>query len=154
MKGDAKVIAQLNQALCGELTAVNQFFIHSKMCKDWGYTKLATKFYEESIEEMKHADTVIERILFLEGVPNVQKYNKILVGADVKAQFENDLKLEVDQVKVFKKGVELAAQAGDHASRELCERLLIDEEEHVDYLETQLNLIKDLGIKNYLMQQM
>ena len=154
MKGNAKVIAQLNEALCGELTAVNQFFIHSKMCADWGYAKMAKHLYDESIEEMKHADGVIERILFLEGTPNMQKYLKIQVGADVKAQLENDLVLEVDQVKVFKKGIDIANQARDHVSRDLCEKMLADEEEHVDHLETQLRLMKEIGLKNYLMQQM
>lgn len=153
MKGNAKVIACLNEALSGELTAINQFFIHSKMCENWGYTKLAKKDYEESLEEMKHADEIMNRILFLDGVPNMQKYHRIMVGTSVQEQMENDLQLELDQVKTFKKGLAQANAANDHVSRELCERLLKDEEGHVDYLEAQLHLIGEVGLQNYLAQQ-
>ena len=153
MKGNAKVIACLNEALSGELTAINQFFIHSKMCENWGYSKLAKKNYDESIEEMKHAEEIMNRILFLDGVPNMQKYHRILVGTSVQEQMENDLKLELDQVKTFKKGVVQGNEADDHVSRDLCERLLKDEEEHVDYIEAQLHLIGEVGLQNYLAQQ-
>ena len=154
MKGNAKVIAALNEGLCGELSAINQFFIHSKMCENWGYAKLAKKSYEESIEEMKHAEEIMNRILFLDGVPNMQKYKKIVVGTTVQEQLQKDLKIELEQVKTFKKGISIANAADDHVSRDLMEVLLKDEEGHVDYLEAQRHLIGEIGIQNYLAQQL
>jgi len=154
MQGNAGVIEVLNEGLCAELTAINQFFIHGKMCENWGYTKLAAKYRQESIEEMKHADEIIVRILFLDGVPNMQKYNKICVGSIVQEQFENDLALEIEAVEVYNRGIALARDVGDNGSRELFERLLVDEEEHVDWLETQLHAMKQVGTENYLAQQL
>ncbi|MCG3197270.1 MAG: bacterioferritin [Candidatus Omnitrophica bacterium] len=154
MKGHPEVIEVLNEALCAELTAINQFMIHSKMCQNWGYRRLFKKYYHESIEEMKHAETVIDRILFLEGVPNMQKYHKICVGASPKEQFENDLQLELDAVALYNRGVQVAAKVGDNGSRDLLETLLRDEEEHVDWIETQLHMIEELGIQHFLAQQM
>ncbi len=154
MKGSDKVIEQLNDVLTAELTAINQYFIHAKMCKDWGYQRLAAHVHHESIDEMKHADEIIERILFLEGVPNVQRYGKITVGETVKEQLELDLKMEYDAVTRFRKAIKVARdEEGDETSGLMLERMLASEEEHVDWLETQLELIKQLGLENYLSQQ-
>jgi bacterioferritin len=154
MKGNDKVIQTLNDVLTAELTAINQYFIHAKMCQNWGYTKLAKKIRDESIDEMKHADKLIERILFLEGIPNVQRLNKVNVGETVREQFELDLKLEHDAILRFNNGIALARDLGDNASRELLERMLISEEEHADWLETQLSLIAQLGEPMYCAQQL
>jgi len=154
MKGNDKVIQTLNDVLTAELTSINQYFIHAKMCQNWGYTKLAKKIRDESIDEMKHADKLIERILFLEGVPNVQRLNKVNVGETVREQFELDLKLELDAISRFNAGIALARDIGDNASRELLERMLISEEEHTDWLETQLGLITQLGEPMYCAQQL
>ena len=154
MKGNDKVIQTLNDVLTAELTSINQYFIHAKMCQNWGYNKLAKKIRDESIDEMKHADKLIERILFLEGVPNVQRLNKVNVGETVREQFELDLKLELDAISRFNTGVALARDVGDNASRELLERMLISEEEHTDWLETQLSLISQLGEPMYCAQQL
>ena len=155
MKGSAKVIEQLNEVLTAELTAINQYFIHAKMCKDWGFGRLAAHVHHESIDEMKHADEIIERILFLEGVPNVQRYNKISVGETVKEQFELDLKMEYDAVERFRKAIKVSRdEEGDETTGLMLERMLASEEEHVDWLETQLTLIKQIGIENYLSQQL
>lgn len=154
MKGNEKVISILSEGLCAELTAINQFFIHSRMNADWGYDILAKKYYEESIEEMKHAEKIIDRILFLEGVPDMQKYHKILVGSTVPDQFENDLKLEMDALEIYTRGATVAAEVGDHASRALFESLYVDEEGHVDWLETQIHLIQEIGLSHYLAQHM
>ena len=154
MKGNDKVIQTLNDVLTAELTSINQYFIHAKMCQNWGYNKLAKKIRDESIDEMKHADKLIERILFLEGVPNVQRLNKVNVGETVREQFELDLKLELDAISRFNTGVALARDVGDNASRELLERMLISEEEHTDWLETQLSLITQLGEQMYCAQQL
>ena len=154
MKGNDKVIQTLNDVLTAELTAINQYFIHAKMCQNWGYNKLAKKIRDESIDEMKHADKLIERILFLDGVPNVQRLNKVNVGETVKEQFELDLKLELDAITRFNRGIALARDLGDNASRELLERMLISEEEHADWLETQLSLISQLGEPMYCAQQL
>ncbi|MEM6295400.1 MAG: bacterioferritin [Myxococcota bacterium] len=154
MKGSDKVIDQLNDVLTAELTAINQYFIHSKMCKDWGYSRLAAHIYRESIDEMKHADDLIERILFLQGVPNVQRYNKITVGETVKEQFELDLKMEYDAVTRFRKAIEVCRdEERDETTALMLKRMLESEEEHVDWLETQLELIKQVGLENYLSQQ-
>lgn len=154
MKGDAKVIEALNKALTIELTAINQYFIQAKMLKNWGFMDLAKKMYEESIGEMKHADKLIERILFLDGVPNIARYDVIRVGSDVKEQLENDLKLETGGVKAYNEAVHLAASVKDNGTRELLEGILVNSEEHVDWLETQLGLIESLGLKSYLAEKM
>lgn len=153
MKGDAKVIEALNKALTIELTAINQYFIQAKMLKNWGYMTLAKKMYEESIGEMKHADKLIERILFLDGIPNIARYDVIRVGSDVKEQLENDLKLESGGVKAYNEAVHLAAAVKDNGTRELLEGILVSSEEHVDWLETQLGLIESLGLKSYLAEK-
>ena len=154
MKGDAKVIEALNKALTVELTAINQYFVQAKMCKNWGYQKLAAKHFEESVGEMKHAEKLIDRILFLEGIPNIARYDVIRVGTDVKEQFENDLKLETSGVKLYNESVDLCVKAKDGGSRELLEHILIESEEHVDWLETQLSVIKDIGLENFLTDQL
>ncbi len=154
MKGNDKVIQTLNDILTAELTSINQYFIHAKMNANWGFKKLATKIRDESIDEMKHADKLIERILFLDGVPNVQRLNKVNVGETVKEQFELDLKLELDATARFNAGIALARDLGDNASRELLEGMLVSEEEHTDWLETQLGLIEKLGEPMYCAQQL
>ena len=154
MKGDKKVIQYLNKQLTIELTAINQYFLHARMYKNWGFARLGKHEYDESIDEMKHADKLIERILFLDGVPNVQRLNKVNVGETVKEQFELDLKLEFDAIARFNTGIALARELGDNASRELLERMLISEEEHTDWLETQLGLIEKLGEPMYCAQQL
>lgn len=154
MKGDSKVIAALNDILTGELTAINQYFLHGKMCKNWGYLKIGHKVYKESIDEMKHADVLIDRILFLEGVPNLQKLDKLNVGEDVKEQLESDLALENRAIPRLRKAIELCWDCGDHGTRDLLEKILVSEEEHADWLETQLSVIKDIGIQNFLTQQL
>lgn len=150
MKGDKKVLEYLNDALKKELTAINQYFLHSRMLDDWGVTKLAKHEYNESIEEMKHADDLIKRILFLEGLPNLQELGKLLIGEDVKEVIECDLKLELDGVKAYKKAVAYCESVQDFVSRNLFMKILADEESHVDYLETQLEMIKQIGIQNYI----
>jgi len=150
MKGDAKVIEALNKALTIELTAINQYFVQAKMLKNWGYASLAKKMHEESIGEMKHADQIVERILFLEGIPNIARYDVIRVGSDVKEQLSNDLKLESGGVKAYNDAIALCAKAGDNGTREMLEGILVSSEEHVDWLETQLSLIKSVGLQNYL----
>lgn len=154
MQGDASVIDRLNRALTSELTAINQYFIQAKMCANWGYHKLAKRHYDESIGEMKHAEMLIERILFLEGVPEIARYDVIRVGDDVKKQFENDLLLETNAVKLYNEIVDHCLQVKDSGSRELVEKILVESEEHVDWLETQLHLIDKVGIENYLTEQM
>jgi len=150
MKGDKKVIDYLNDALKKELSAVNQYFLHSRMLDDWGITKLAKHEYNESIEEMKHADDLIQRILFLEGVPNLQELNKLWIGEDVKEILECDLKIELEGVKAYKEAVAYCESVQDYVSRDLFIRILSDEEGHVDYLETQLQMIEDMGVQNYI----
>ena len=154
MKGNAKVIEALNGALTIELTAINQYFIQAKMCKNWGFMKLAAKHHEESIGEMKHADALIDRILFLEGIPNIAKYGVIRVGNDVKHQLENDLKTERAGVAYYNDAVAACLAANDGGSRELLERILVESEGHVDWLETQLGLIEKVGLSNYLTEQL
>jgi bacterioferritin len=153
MKGSKKVIAALNQALTEELTAISQYFLHAEMCENWHYDRLGDYIKKQSIDEMKHAEVLIERILFLDGTPNMTEPMQINVGANVKAQLESDLKLEVDAVAMYNQAVETARQESDNASRELFERLLKDEEEHVDWLEAQLHLIGEIGYERYLSQQ-
>jgi bacterioferritin len=154
MKGDPQVIEALNRALTVELTAINQYFCQAKMCKNWGFLKLAAKHYHESMGEMKHAEKLIDRILFLEGTPEIARYDVIRVGTDVKEQFENDLQLEMSGVKHYNYTIELCTQLKDNGSRELVEPILVESEEHVDWLETQLGLIEAVGLQNYLTEQM
>jgi bacterioferritin len=154
MKGNPKVIAALNEALREELMAINQYFLHAEMCENWHYSKLSAHIRKESIDEMRHAEALIERILFLDGVPNLTEPMRLTVGANVKAQIESDLKLEVDAVAMYNRFVALARDEGDNASRELFERLLKDEEAHVDWLEAQVHQIKELGYERYLSQQL
>ena len=154
MKGDAKVIAVLNEVLKAELTAINQYFLHAEMCENWGYEKLATHTRKESIEEMQHAEKLMERILYLDGTPNMSDYFKINIGPDVKAQLQNDLEVEYTAVKRLNRGIALCVQVGDNGSRELLESILTDEEEHIDWLEAQLHAISEMGIENYLAQHL
>ena len=153
MKGSPEVIKVLNEVLRKELTGINQYFIHSKMCKNWGYAVLAEHGWNESIDEMKHADLLVERILFLEGVPNITAYDKILVGSTVKQQFENDLGLEQAALTVLKPGIRTCLDVHDDATRELLEHIVTDEERHIDWIETQFHQIKEVGYENYLTQQ-
>ncbi|MCB1001630.1 MAG: bacterioferritin [Ilumatobacteraceae bacterium] len=154
MRGDAKVIELLNDVLTAELTAINQYFIHAKMCENWGYRHLAEYVRHESIDEMKHADVLIDRILFLEGIPNMQRLNPVRVGETVPEQFAVDLQLEYDAIKRLNDGIATCVAAGDNASRHLLEEILVSEEEHTDWLEAQLELIRQIGEQNYLAQQL
>ncbi len=153
MKGNDEVVQLLNQLLTNELTAINQYFIHSKMCENWGYERLAHKIREESIDEMRHADLVITRILFLEGVPNLQRYNKLHVGETVKEQLESDLQNEYAAINFLNQGIEASRKAGDNATESLMTKILVSEEEHTDWLESQLELVRQVGEQNYLAQQ-
>ena len=152
MRGSDKVIAELNEALREELTAINQYFIHAEMCHNWGYHKLGSYIRKQAIDEMKHAEVLIERILFLDGTPKME-YLDLNVGPNVKAQIEGDLKLEVNAVGMYNKAIRIARDEGDDASRELFASLLKDEEEHVDWLEAQLHMIKEIGYERYLSNQ-
>jgi bacterioferritin len=154
VKGDSKVIAVLNQVLKAELTAINQYFLHAEMCENWGYERMAEHTRDESIEEMTHAEKLMERILLLDGAPNMSDYFKIDIGQTVKAQLENDLNLEYEAVKRLNSGIQTCVQAGDNGSRELLEKILLDEEHHIDWLEGQLHAIEEMGIENYLAQQL
>ena len=154
MKGDEEVLEALNDILSAELTAINQYFVHHKMCENWGYGKLASKKREESIEEMRHADAVIERILFLDGVPNMQRLFPVQVGENPVEQHELDLALELDAVKRLNDGIKLTVAKRDNGTRELLEGILKDEEESVDWHEAQLYLIKELGKGKYLAEQL
>ncbi|MFK7873483.1 MAG: bacterioferritin [Oligoflexales bacterium] len=151
MKGNPEVIEILNKILTNELTAINQYFLHARMCKDWGYERIAAKVHAESIDEMKHASQLIDRILFLEGVPNVQRLGKINIGENVKEQLVADLGLENIAIPDLRDGVEICLRVGDHGTREMFEHILSSEEEHVDWLESQLHQIEELGYANYLM---
>ena len=153
MKGDAEVIEVLNEVLCAELTAINQYFIHAMMCDTWRFARLAKHMREESIGEMKHAEEVIDRILYLDGVPNMQKYMRVTVGKNVAEMHQFDLDLEKDAVGRLNPGIELCRAKGDNGSRLLLEKILHDEEGHVDWLEAQLLQIQTMGIQNYLAQQ-
>ncbi|MBN9517105.1 bacterioferritin [bacterium] len=154
MKGNDQVIDALNRALTIELTAINQYFIQAKMCKNWGFLKLGKKHYEESIGEMKHADKIIERILFLDGVPEIARYDVIRAGGDVKEQFEVDLKLETSGVAAYNELVNLCIQVKDNGTHKLALEILHDSEEHVDWLETQLNVIATIGLEKYLAEHL
>ena len=153
MRGDKKVIEWLNIALKAELTAINQYFLHSRMLKDWGVSKLAKKEYEESIEEMNHADKIIERILYLGGLPNLQELGKLYIGETVEEILQCDMKLEDEAVPMYRDAVEYCESVRDYGTRDLLQSILIDEEEHVDYLETQFDLIKQMGVQNYIQLQ-
>lgn len=153
MKGNPKVIEALNEALHEELTAINQYFLHSEMCENWHYDRLGDLIKKQSIGEMKHAEMLIERILFLDGTPNLSKHIDLTIGKNVKEQIESDLKLEIDAVSMYNRAIETSRQESDNASRELFERLLRDEEEHVDFLEAQVHQMAELGYERYLSQQ-
>lgn len=154
MKGDSKVIDYLNQVLKNELTVINQYFLHARMWKDWGLEELNEYEYHESIDEMKHADRIIERILFLEGLPNLQDLGKLYIGENTKEMLECDLKQEHIAIPVLRDAIEYAESVRDYVSRELFEDILEDEEEHVDWLETQLGLIEKVGLENYQQSMM
>lgn len=153
MRGNDRVIAALNEALKSELTAINQYFLHAEMNQNWGYERLYTLIKKEAISEMKHAEELIERVLFLEGVPNVQRLGKIVIGETVPEMFKVDLALEMDAVKRLNDGIEACRQADDNNSRHLLEEILEDEEEHIDWIEAQIALIEQVGAPNYLAQQ-
>lgn len=153
MQGSPKVLAALNEALKEELTAINQYFLHGEMCENWHYSKLADHIRKESIDEMRHAEALIERILFLDGIPIMTEAMQLTIGSNVQAQLESDLKLEINAVAMYNRFVQLARDEADNASRELFERLLRDEERHVDWLEAQIHQIRELGYERYLSQQ-
>ena len=153
MKGNPKVIAALQEALREELTAINQYFLHAEMCENWHYSKLGDFIKKQSIDEMKHAEELIERILFLDGTPSLTEPMRLAIGKDVRSQLQSDLQLELSAVTLYNKAVKTSQEHGDNASRELFERLLRDEEKHVDWLEAQLHQIEELGYERYLTQQ-
>lgn len=154
MKGNDEIIQVLQEVLSAELTAVNQYFIHARMNENWGYKKLAAYIRKESIEEMCHAQDIIDRILYFDGTPNTDKYMKINVGKTVPDQFKKDLEVEYQAVPRLNKGIEVARARGDNGTRALLEKILKDEEEHVDWLEAQLGIIKEIGVENYLSRQL
>jgi bacterioferritin len=153
MKGDPRILDLLNDVLTGELTAVSQYFLHAKMCMNWGYAHLGKKIYEESIDEMRHADKLVERILFLDGLPNLQKLGKLSIGQSVIEILQSDLALETQTVPRLNAGAKLCRDVDDNGSEALITRILIDSESHVDWLESQLELVKQLGEAHYLAQQ-
>jgi bacterioferritin len=153
MKGDPKIIEVLNEVLTAELTAINQYFVHGEMCENWGYERLHKIIRKHSIGEMKHAEEVIERVLFLEGIPNVQRLWKISIGENVQEILKADYALELDALPRLNSGIELCREVGDNNSRHLLEEILEEEEKHVDWLEAQLSLVEQVGIQNYLAQQ-
>ena len=154
MKASEEVLTLLNNLLTNELTAINQYYVHAKMCQNWGFERLAAKVREESIDEMRHADEVITRILFLEGIPNLQRYHKLHIGETVKEQLESDLQLEYAAIAFLNQGIEVCRKVSDNATEHMMTKILVSEEEHTDWLEAQLELIKQVGEQNYLAQQM
>ncbi|NLE79447.1 MAG: bacterioferritin [Rhodococcus sp.] len=154
MRGHDEIIELLNEVLTAELTAVNQYFLHAKMMQNWGYDRLANHTKHESIDEMKHAEQVTDRVLFFDGVPNYQRYFPLRIGETVPEQFEADLQLEMEAVERLNRGIAKAVELGDNGTRDLLERILVSEEEHVDWLETQLETIRQIGVENYLAQQL
>jgi|TARA_B100000427_G_C15435290_1_gene562666 bacterioferritin len=154
MKGNEQVIEALNAGLTIELTAINTYFIHSKMCRNWGLNKLADHYYAESIEEMKHAEEIIDRILFLDGIPAISRYDVINVGDSPKQQIENAMALEIKGAATYNEGIKLCTDVKDNASRELMERMVVESEQSIDWAEAQLDLMKMVGTENYLAQQM
>ncbi len=154
MKGDRKMIEWLNLALKAELTAINQYFLHSRMFEDWGFLRLAKKEYDESIEEMEHADHIIKRILLLKGLPNLQELGRLRIAENPREALEGDLALELEALPVYRDAVHYAEQARDYVTRDMLQKILDDEEEHVDWLETQLALIDKVGEQNYFQSQM
>jgi bacterioferritin len=153
MQGDTKVIEYLNKVLYNELTAINQYFLHYRMFKDWGYKELADHEYKESIEEMRHADRLIERILFLDGLPNLQHLGKLRIGENALEALQGDLDLEYDATKDLREAIAYSEGIADYVSRELFKSILHDEEEHIDWLETQFSLVKDIGAERYLLSK-
>lgn len=153
MKGDPQIIDLLNDVLTAELTAVNQYWLHGRMCENWGYERLWKKYRHESIEEMQHADELIARILYFEGIPNVQRYGKVNIGETVPEMFDLDLKVEFAAVDRLNQGIALCRDKADNGSRALLEKILVAEEEHIDWLEAQKDQIAQLGVQNYLSQQ-
>lgn len=154
MRGNEKILAHLQECLKAELTAINQYFLHAEMMENWGYKKLSSYTRKESIDEMKHAEALLERMLYLDGSPNMTELFPLKIGQNVKAQFENDLALELAAVPRLNGAIKTAVEVGDNGSRELFEKILIDEEHHVDWLEAQLHIIAEIGFENYLAQQM
>ncbi len=153
MKGNAKVIATLNSLLADELTAISQYMVHSEMCDNWGYQKLHDKIEKRAIDEMKHAEKLIARIIFLEGSPTVSKLNKITVGKDVPTQLKNDHSAEIEAIKAYNAAIKEAVSLGDNGTRELLENTLKDEEDHIDWIEAQLDQITQMGVQSYLVEQ-
>jgi bacterioferritin len=153
MKGNPQIIDILNQLLADELTAINQYMVHSEMCADWGYERLHEAIEKRAIEEMGHAEKLIGRIIFLEGTPIVSELNKISIGPEVEQQIKNDAGAETEAVKMYNQGIRLAVDMDDNGTRELLESILTDEEEHLDWLEAQLDQIEQMGIQNYLVEQ-
>ena len=154
MKGVKEVVDLLNEVLAGELVAINQYFLHAKMCKNWGYLRIAGKVRSESIDEMKHAELLADRILFLDGLPNFQRLDRLAIGQTVPEQFQCDLALEYRAVKLLNEGIRLCREHGDNATEDLLTNILISEEEHIDWLETQARLVEQLGEKAYLAEQL
>ncbi|NVK41952.1 MAG: bacterioferritin [Oceanospirillaceae bacterium] len=154
MQGDKKVVSYLNQVLTMELTSINQYFLHARMFKNWGLCVLDEKAYKKSIKDMKQADDLIERVLFLEGLPNLQKLNALRIGEHTEEMLQCDLDLETEQLALLRDAIAFCEKQGDYVSRELLEDILEDEEEHVDWIETQQSLLQSIGIENYLQSQM
>ncbi len=153
LKGGPEIIEALNEILTGELTAINQYFLHARMCDNWGLKRLGAKLYHESIDEMKHADRLIERVLYLDGIPNVQRLGRIRIGESVEEVLKCDMALEHEAIPRLQRAIELCAEQGDHGTRILLDEILASEEEHLDWLETQISLVNTLGVEHYSAQQ-